>query len=230
MKKIFFLLAFAMTSVFGWSQTTDVDMEKLFHVEDKYIELNDPFTLKQGIAFIGDTRQPENIQEDKYQGMRVQKQRRCFKVDGKVRQYNNSLMFRRAPRGTMKDHVMQLDRVPRSCMLQLKPLEGGKFTFCGQTSRDEAHLYIGVRNGDSFRVVSTLPFAKPTATGKKDDPWQTVTADYDYADGDELWIYADANINLFGLQFTGKLDATFQGSEPNEVDKAVRRALKKKNQ
>lgn len=223
MKKYLILLAALFAAVIANAQT-DVDMEKLFGVQDKFIELNEPMTIKEGIIFIGDTRDAQNIQDGKYQGMRVQKQRRHFKIDGKVRQYVNSLMFRRAPRGSMKDHVMQLNRVPRSCMVQIKPLGNGKLTFCGQTSKDEAHLYVAVRNGVDYKVMATLPYAKTEKTGKKDDPYTTVSCDYEWAEGDELWIFADTNINLFGFTFSGKIDAGFLGSDPVSVEKAVRKA------
>ena len=200
MKRKLFFLAAMMVATLSWGQT-EVNMEQLFNVQDKYIDLNDPLTLKQGIAFIGDTRAPENIQEGKYQGMRVQKQRRNFVVDGKNRQFSNALMFRRAPRGTTKNHVMQVEAVPRSCMLQLKPLESGKLTFCAQSNKDVANLYVSVRNGNSFKNVAVLSVNKTEKTGRKDDPWTPVTCDYTFTEGDELWIYADTSVNLFAFSF-----------------------------
>lgn len=224
-RKLLFWAALTVATL-SWGQT-EVNMEQLFNVQDKFIDLNDPLTLKQGIAFIGDTRAPENIQEGKYQGMRVQKQRRNFMVNGKNMQFCNALMFRRAPRGSMKNHVMQIESVPRSCMMQLKPVESGKLTFCAQSSKEVANLYVSVRNGDSFKNVAVLPVNKTEKTGRKDDPWSPVVCDYTYTEGDELWIYADTSVNLFAFGFSGKYDTSFEGSEPNATAKAISRAQRK---
>lgn len=233
MKRMIFFVAALFFAAFTNAQT-DIDFGSLFTIENgedgkpKPIDLNDPSTVKDGIIFIGDTRTPDKIEDGKYKGMRVSKSRRHFTVDGKVRQYQNALAFRRAPAGAMKDHKMDLTLVPRSCMLQLKPTTDGKLTFCAQTNKPEGNnLYVAVRNGATFKNIATLAFKKDDAvTGKKDAPYEPQSYDYKYADGDELWVYSDGGINLYGLQFTGALDKAFTGSDPMEVNKAVRRAQK----
>ena len=233
MKRTIFLVATLFATMFVNAQT-DIDMSSLFTIENgedgkpQPIDLNDPSMVKDGIIFIGDTRTPDKIEDGKYKGMRVSKSRRHFTVDGKVRQYQNALAFRRAPSGATKDHKIDLTLVPRSCMLQLKPTADGKLTFCAQTNKPEGNnLYVAVRNGATFKNMATLTFKKDDAiTGKKDAPYQPQSCDYKYAEGDELWIYSDGGINLFGLQFTGSLDKSFTGSDPLEVNKAVRRAQK----
>ena len=233
MKRMIFFLAALFVAAFANAQT-DIDFGSIFTIENgedgkpKPIDLNDPSMVKDGIVFIGDTRTPDKIEDGKYKGMRISKSRRHFTVDGKVRQYLNALAFRRAPQGAMKDHKMDLTLVPRSCMLQLKPTADGKLTFCAQTNKPEGNnLYVAVRNGATFKNIATLTFKKDDAvTGKKDAPYEPQICDYKYTEGDELWIYSDGSINLFGLQFTGTLDKTFAGSDPLEVNKAVRRAQK----
>ena len=233
MKRMIFFLA-ALFAVVVANAQTDIDFGTMFTIENGEdgkpmpIDLNDPSMVKDGIVFIGDTRTPDKIEDGKYKGMRISKSRRHFTVDGKVRQYLNALAFRRAPQGAMKDHKMDLTLVPRSCMLQLKPTADGKLTFCAQTNKPEGNnLYVAVRNGATFKNIATLSFKKDDAiTGKKDAPYEPQSCDYIYTEGDELWIYSDGGINLFGLQFTGTLDKTFAGSDPLEVNKAVRRAQK----
>lgn len=233
MKRMIFFVA-ALFAVVVANAQTDIDFGSIFTIENgedgkpKPIDLNDPSMVKDGIVFIGDTRTPDKIEDGKYKGMRISKSRRHFTVDGKVRQYLNALAFRRAPQGAMKDHKMDLTLVPRSCMLQLKPTADGKLTFCAQTNKPEGNnLYVAVRNGVTFKNIATLSFKKDDAiTGKKDAPYEPQSCDYKYTEGDELWIYSDGGINLFGLQFTGTLDKTFAGSDPLEVNKAVRRAQK----
>jgi len=233
MKRMLFFVAAVFAAMFVNAQT-DIDMGKLFTIENGEdvrptpIELNAPSTAKDGIIFVGDTRPAEKIEEGKYKGMRVTRTRRHFTVDGTVRQYQNALAFRRAPAGATKDHKVDVTLVPRSCMLQLKPSASGKLTFCAQTNKpDGNNLYVAVRNGATFKTIATLGFKKDEAiTGKKDAPYQPQSCDYQYADGDELWIYSDGGINLFGIIFTGALDNTFAGSDPIEVNKAVRRAQK----
>lgn len=233
MKKTIILVVALFATIFANAQT-DIDLSSVFTIENgedgkpKPIDLNEPSTVKDGIVFIGDTRPAEKIEDGKYKGMRVQKQRRHFTIDGKVRQYQNALAFRRAPAGAMKDHKMDLTLVPRSCMVQLKPTSDGMLTFCGQTNKPEGNnIYVAVRNGATFKNIATLNFKKDDAiTGKKDSPYQPQTCDYKYADGDELWIYSDGSINLFGILFTGTIDKAFTGSNPIEVNKAVRRAQK----
>ena len=234
MKKMFFLAVALLMANFVNAQT-DIDMGQLFTIQNgddgkpTPIDLNDPITVKEGVVFVGDTRTPDKITDGKYKGMRVNKSRRHFTVDGKVRQYQNALAFRRAPQGAMKDHKMDITLVPRSCMLQLKPTAGGKLTLMAQTNKPEGNnVYVAVRNGATFKNIATLSFKKDEAiTGKKDAPYQPQSVDYQYAEGDELWIYSDGGINLFGIAFTGTLDKTFAGSDPIEVNKAVRRAQKK---
>lgn len=233
MKKAIFLVAALFATVFVNAQT-DIDMGNLFTFENgedgkpKSIDINDPSTIKDGIVFIGDTRAADKIEDGKYKGMRASKSRRHFTVDGKVRQYQATLAFRRAPQGVSKDHVVDVTLVPRSCVLQLKPTASGKLTLMAQTNKPENNLYVAVRNGINFKNIATLTFKKDEAvTGKKDAPYQPQSCDYQYADGDELWVYSDGSINLYGIQFTGAFDKAFTGSDPLEVNKAVRRAQKK---
>ena len=83
-------------------------------------------------------------------------------------------------------------------------------------------------NSNALFMRIDLTYKKDEAvTGRKDAPYPPQSCDYSYADGDELWIYSDGSINLFAMQFSGKTDATFTGSDPVEVSKAVRRAMKK---
>lgn len=233
MKRMIFFVAVLFATALASAQV-DIDMAKLFTIENgddgkpKPIDLNAPSLVKEGVVFVGDTRTPDKIEDGKYKGMRVQKSRRHFTVGGSVRQYQNALAFRRAPQGATKDHKVDVALVPRSCMLQLKPVSDGKLTFCGQTNKPEGNnLYVAVRNGATFKNIATLHFTKDEAvTGKKDAPYQPQGCDYKYADGDELWIYSDGGINLFGVIFTGNIDNSFSGSDPIEVNKAVRRANK----
>ncbi len=228
MKKQIFLMAALLCGVYAQAQTM-VNMEQLFNVQDKYIDLNDAKTVKDGVVFVGDTRTPDKIVDGKYKGMRVQKQRRYFKVGGKHIQYANALSFRRAPQGATKNHQVDVSLVPRSCMLQMKPLSDGKLTFCAQTNKVEGNkVYIAVRNDDIFKVIATLNYQKDEAvTGRKDAPFATQEVDYRYSEGDELWIYTDGSINLFALSFTGNIDKTFTGDDPVAVAKQVRRSMKK---
>ena len=234
MKRMIFFVAALFVAAFANAQT-DIDFGSMFTIENgedgrpKPIDLNDPSMVMDGIIFIGDTRTPDKIEDGKYKGMRVSKSRRHFTVDGAVRQYQNALAFRRAPQGAMKDHKMDLTLVPRSCMLQLKPTAGGKLTLMAQTNKPEGNnVYVAVRNGAIFKNIATLAFKKDDAiTGKKDAPYQPQSCDYTYADGDELWIYSDGSINLYGILFSGTIDKAFAGSDPLEVNKAVRRAQKK---
>ena len=233
MKRMIFFVAALFIAAFANAQA-DIDFGSMFTIENgedgkpNPIELNAPSTIKDGIVFIGDTRPEEKIEDGKYKGMRVNKSRRHFTIDSKVRQYQNALQFRRAPQGVSKDHVVDVTLVPRSCMLQIKPTAAGKLTFMAQTGKPENNLYVGVRNGATFKNIATLTFKKDEAiTGKKDAPYQTQSCDYQYTDGDELWIYSDGGVNLYGILFTGAIDKAFTGSDPVEVNKAVRRAQKK---
>ena len=89
------------------------------------------------------------------------------------------------------------------------------------------HLYIGVRNGATFRNLATLEYIKDaTITGKKDAPLAVQVVDYTYADGDELWVYTEGSVYLFALQFTGQFDSSFAGSDPLAVANAVKKARK----
>lgn len=233
MKRFFFLAATLFSAVIANAQT-DIDFGNMFTIENgedgkpQPIELNNPSMVKDGIVFIGDTRTPDKITDGKYKGMRVSRSKRFFSVGGKNRQYQNALQFRRAPQGATKNHIVDVTFVPRSCMLQLKPTAAGKLTFMAQTGKPEGNnLYVAVRNGSTFRNIATLTFKKDEAiTGKKDAPYQTQSCDYQYADGDELWIYSDGSVSLYGIQFTGSFDKTFAGSDPIEVNKAVRKAQK----
>lgn len=234
MRKTFFLLAALMMTAFANAQT-DIDMGKLFTFENgdngkpKPVELNEPSTVKDGIVFIGDTRPAEKIQEGKYKGMRVTKSRRHFVVDGKVCQYQAALAFRRAPQGVSVDHQIDVNRVPRSCMVQIKPTASGKLTFAAQTNKEEGkNLYVAVLNGTSFRPLATLSFVKSEKTGKKDNPFETQSCDYTYTAGDELWIYSDGAVNLYAIHFGGTIDNSFTGTEPVATAKKVSKAQKNK--
>lgn len=230
MKKQIMLTAALFVAAFASAQT-EVNIEKLFHVTETPVEVVEPLTVKEGIVFIGDTRTPDKITDGQYKGMRVQKQKRMFRQGATNVQFANMLAFRRTPSGISKDKVVDINAVPRSCMMQLKPLSGGKLTFYayGGKEDDTRHLYVAVRNGLTFKNIAVLDYVKdPAVTGKKDAPYSVQSCDYSYADGDELWIYSNGNVNLFALTFEGKIDNGFTGSDPVEVSKAVRRAQKNK--
>lgn len=232
MKRNIIMLAALFVAVLANAQT-DIDMGKFFTFEKgengkaQPIELNDPSTVKEGVVFIGDTRAPEKIQDNKYRGMRANQTRRYFTVNGANRQYQAALSFRRAPQAASKDHQVDPTFVPRSCMLQLKPTGNGTLTFCAQTNKPENNIYVAVRNGATFKNLAVLKFVKDEAiTGKKNAPYQPQSCDYNYTDGDELWIYSDGGISLYGILFTGSIDTGFAGSDPIAVSKAVRKSQK----
>ena len=87
MKRKIIMLAALFVAVLANAQT-DIDMGKFFTFDKgengkpQPIELNEPSTVKEGVVFIGDTRAPEKIQDNKYKGMRVNQARRFFSVNG----------------------------------------------------------------------------------------------------------------------------------------------------
>lgn len=228
MKKQILLMATLLVSAIANAQT-DVNIEKLWGITGDPVEINEPMTVKEGVAFIGDTRTPEKIAEDgKYKGMKVQKQKRFFKQGVMNIQFGNALSFRGAASGISKDKVVDVNAVPRSRMIQVKPLSGGKlFIFAAGQKEEVKHLYVGIRNEATFKNLATLEYVKDAdITGKKDAPYAVQFVDYTFTEGDELWIYSEGGINLYGLTFDGKLDNAFAGSDPVAVSKAVKKARK----
>ncbi len=230
MKKLLFLAAALLSATFASAQV-EVSMAKLFTIAEteKAIDLNEPSTVKDGIVFIGDTRPADKIVEGKYRGMRIQKSRRYFNVDGKATEYPYSLSFRRAPQGATKDHVVDVTMVPRSCMVQLKPTTDGKLSFYGLTNKEEGNnIYVAVVNGTTFKPLATLKFNKPAeGIGRsKRTPADAVTCDYTYTAGDELWIYSDGAVNLNAFTFSGQIDKAFTGNDPVVAAKSIAKANK----
>lgn len=227
MKKQFILMAALLVSAFASAQS-EVNMEKLWGIPEQPTDINAPMTVKSGVAFVGDTRTPDKITDGKYKGMQVKKNKRFFKQGSAMVQFATQLNFRGASSGIKKDGVVDVNAVPRSRMLQVKPASSGQLTiFATGTKEESKKLYIGVRHGATFKNLAALPYIKDAAvTGKKDAPFAVQTVDYTYSDGDELWIYTEGGVNLFGIQFTGNFDASFAGSEPMEVAKAVKKARK----
>ena len=228
MKKLFFLLVAFLMATFTQAQVV-VDMSQLFTIDDKYVDINEPMTVKDGIVFIGDTRPADKIQEGKYRGMRVQKSRRYFSVNGKGTEYPFSLSFRRAPQGATKDHAVDINMVPRSCMLQLKPTSDGQFAFYGLTNKPEGNnLYVAVVNGTSFKPLATLKFTKPDEQigRSKKTPANAVICDYHFTAGDQLWIYSDGAVSLHALSFSGLIDKNFTGTDPVAAAKKIAKAKK----
>lgn len=219
MKKTMILMAVMMMAVTANAQKL-YDMGKYFQPSDEPVELNEAATVKDGLVFVGDTRPAGKIQEGKYRGMRVQKSRRYFTVDGKPTEMQAALSFRRAPQGATKDHLVDPTLVPGSCMLQLKPLSDGQLSFYGLTNKPEGNnIYVGVMNGKSFKPLATVKFSKfNDNTGRsKKTPAAAQVVDYTYTEGDQLWIYCDGSVNLQALGFSGQIDETFQGTNPQEV-------------
>lgn len=227
MKKQMMILAALFVAAVANAQS-EVNIEKLWGITGEAVEINDPMTVKDGVAFIGDTRTPDKITDGKMKGMKVQKQKRFFKQGVMNVQYGNSLSFRGAPSGIKVDGEIDVNAVPRSRMVQVKPLSAGKLIiFANGTKEEVKHLYVGVRNGATFKNIATLEYIKDAnVTGKKDAPYAVQLVDYTYTDGDELWMYSDGSVNLFAIQFTGQLDKDFAGSEPIAVAKAVKKARK----
>ena len=228
MKKQIIMMAALLVAMVANAQS-EVNIEKLWGAPEAPVDINEPMTVKGGVAFIGDTRSDEKKAEDpKPKGMQVKKNKRFFKQGAMNIQYGAHLNFRGAPSGIKKDNVVDLNAVPRSRMIQVKPTSSGKLIIFAQGAKEESkNLYVAVRNGASFKNLAALPYIKDAAvTGKKDAPFPVQTVDYTYADGDELWIYTEGSVNLFALQFTGTFDAGFTGSEPMAVVKAVKKARK----
>lgn len=213
MKKAIILTATIMMAMTATAQKF-FDMSKYFQPAEEAVELNDAAIVKEGLVFVGDTRPAEKITDGKYRGMRVQKSRRYYTVEGKATEFPASLSFRRAPQGATKDHVVDVNLVPRSCMLQFKPMSDGQLAFYALTNKAEGNnIYVAVVNGKSFKPLATIKFSKyEDTTGRsKKTPAPANTYDYKYTNGDELWIYSDGSINLHGLFFSGLIDETFKG-------------------
>lgn len=227
MKKQIIMMAALLVAMVANAQS-EVNIEKLWGIPAEPVDINEPMTVKSGVAFIGDTRPAEKITDGKMKGMQVKKNKRYFKQGVMNVVYATQLNFRGAASGIKKDEVIDVNAVPRSRMVQVKPTSSGTLIVFAQGSKEESkNLYIGVRNGDTFRNLAALPYKKDAdVTGKKDAPLPVQTVDYTYADGDELWIYCEGGVNLFALQFTGTFDANFAGSEPMAVVKAVKKARK----
>lgn len=227
MKKQIIMMAALLVAMVANAQS-EVNIEKLWGVPEEPVDINEPMTVKSGVAFIGDTRPAEKITDGKMKGMQVKKNKRYFKQGAMNVVYATQLNFRGAASGIKKDNVVDVNAVPRSRMVQVKPTSSGKLiVFAVGTKEESKNLYIGVRNGATFKNLAALPYIKDAnVTGKKDAPLPVQTVDYTYADGDELWIYCEGGVNLFALQFTGTFDASFAGSEPMAVVKAVKKARK----
>lgn len=227
MKKQIIMMAALLVAMVANAQS-EVNIEKLWGIPAEPVDINEPMTVKSGVAFIGDTRPAEKITDGKMKGMQVKKNKRYFKQGAMNVVYATQLNFRGAASGIKKDNVVDVNAVPRSRMMQVKPTSSGKLIVFAQGSKEESkNLYIGVRNGDTFKNLAALPYVKDAnVTGKKDAPLPVQAVDYTYADGDELWIYCEGGVNLFAVQFTGTFDANFAGSEPMAVVKAVKKARK----
>ena len=227
MKKQIIMMAALLVAMAANAQN-EVNIEKLWGIPDEPVDINEPMTVKSGVAFIGDTRPAEKITDGKMKGMQVKKNKRYFKQGAMNVQYATQLNFRGAASGIKKDNVIDVNAVPRSRMLQVKPLSSGTIIVFAQGTKEESkNLYVGVRNGATFKNLAALQYIKDAnVTGKKDAPLPVQTVDYNYTDGDELWIYTEGGVNLYGIQFTGKFDAGFAGSEPMAVVKAVKKARK----
>lgn len=210
------VLAMAFFSATFAAAQVEVSMEKIFPTEDKLIDLNDAQTIKDGIIFIGDTRPADKIVDGKYRGMRVQKQRRYYQVNGNCQSYNSCLLFRRAPQGATKDHKVIPSLKPRSCMVKFKPTSDGTLTFCAMTNKAEGNnLYVAVANEKEFHSLAILPavIATENLGRKKDTPISPLSCDYKYKKGDEIWIYSDGSVILHAFSFSGNIDKNFKGNQ-----------------
>lgn len=226
LKTSFLLTAALCLSTLSQAQV-DIDMSKVFNVTDTPVELNEAKAkVADGIAYVGDTRPADKIQDGKYRGMRAVKMRRTFSVDGKARQFTNALAFRRTPTGATREHVVDVTMVPRSCMMQLKPTADGTFSFEVFSTKPESKIYVGVLNGSTWRNLGELTYVNEGKKGTKADPLSPLTLEYKHQAGDEVWIYSDGTAYLMGMQFSGQLDASYQGTDAMEAYKAVRKAGK----
>lgn len=243
MKKILLstiaLLALAAVNIHAQSLIFQAD--KSLPVPEKTADLNDAMkVLPGGIIINGDTREPARVAE-KPQGMRIEAKKRVFSplpltggAGGGSVSFTSCLSTHGAAAAIKEGGEVKQDNCPRSRMMQVKPLTDGRFTFAisGSTKDasgnrlDECKLYVGVRNGNSYRNHAILDWKQGDAKGTKSSPLPTVTCDYTFTAGDEIYIYADNNVNIFAITFTGKIDPQFQGSDPVAVNKAVRKARK----
>lgn len=208
--------------------------DKSFPVPEKTTDLNDAMKiLPGGIVINGDTREAAKVAE-KPQGVRIEAKKRTFVIDGKTQLFTSCLSTRGAAAAIKEGGEVKPDNCPRSRMMQVKPLSDGKFTFAiSGSSKDsagnrieECKLYVGVRNGDTYRNLAILNWKQGDAKGTKSSPLPTVAYDYTFTAGDEIYVYSDNNVNIFAIAFTGKLDTQFQGNDPVAVNKAIRKARK----
>lgn len=230
MKKQLILFAALMVSAFASAQS-NVIIDNLFTIPEaeKAIELNDAALVKNGIVFVGDTRTPDKITDGKMKGMKVSKKNRYFATAGNPAKFGKELIFGGAPSGSKTDGQIDVNNVPRSRMIQFKPTSSGTISFCAYARKDVGNIYIGVRNGSTFKNLETIAYKKNEEGGKKKENALPVhSCDYQYNAGDEIWIYSDGGAGLFGFVFSGNVDNTFAGSEPNQVSKDVKKARKNK--
>ena len=202
MKKQILLLAALSVSLFANAQK-EVNMEKLWKVSEGAVEINDAMTVKDGVAFVGDTRTPDKIEDGVYKGMKVQSRKKHFSFGSGTIQYFNAMSFRGAASGMKTNGEVDVNNVPTSRLVQVKPLAGGKFQVYAEGTKPVVqHLYIGVRNGSTFKNLAVLDYQKDASvTGKKDAPFESQEVKYEYADGDELWFYSDGGVNLYAISF-----------------------------
>lgn len=236
MKKILLstIALFTLAAVNIHAQSIIFQADKSLPVPEKTADLNDAMkVLPGGIVINGDTREPVRVAE-KPQGMRIEAKKRAFVIGGKTQLFTSCLSTHGAAAAIKEGGEVKPDNCPRSRMMQVKPLSDGMFTFAiSGSSKDasgnrieECKLYVGVRNGDTYRNLAILDWKQGNAKGTKSSPLPTVSLDYAHTAGDEIYIYADNNVNIFAIAFTGKTDTQFQGNDPVAVNKAVRKARK----
>lgn len=229
MKKQVILFAALFAAVVANAQTT-ITVDEALGTPSETKTMNDPlYKGVKGMAFIGDAR--SNKEEGKEAGLTQEKATKYFKVAGKTIETKAGVNFQKAPSGLNKKGEIQKHKVPYNRAVELKPTSDGKLYAMVWSKKPQGRLFFGVANNGLYELKGLKMWEKGSATGSKDNPFEAVALDYEYKEGDVVFLFSSGTMYLNGVHYTGTTDATFEGGMPKELvnsKKMAKEAKKRK--
>ena len=213
MKKQLILGLALLAAIAGKAQTT-VTVDKALGTPNEVTQLTeDTYKGADGLAFISDARSEKG---EGFGGLLHEPAKKFFKVDGKVVETKSGVNFQKCPSTLNKKGEVQKYKAPYNRAVLVKPTSDGKLYAMVWGKKPQGRLFLGVANNGLYELKGFTAWDKGSANGSKDNPFEALAVDYQYKEGDVLFLFSTGQLVLNGIYYTGTTDAAFEGGNPKQ--------------
>ena len=209
------LFAAFLTAAVASAQTTATVDKALGTPSETKTMIEPLYKGANGLAFIGDARSSK--EEGKEAGLTHEKATKYFKADGKTIKAEAAVNFQKCPSGIQKNKEVLSTKAPYNRAVEFKPASDGKLYAMVWSKKPQGRLFYGVANNGIYELKGFKMWEKGSTAGSESNPYEAVELDYEYKEGDVLFLFSTGAMYLSGVYYTGSADAAFEGGMPKEL-------------